>query len=136
MPEIILFQDPVARAVSYLSGWVPVEAGPFIDVPAGWRWGDLLVTVVDTGGSGERDIVLDDVRLTVEVSDKSSVRASEVARTLHGLIRAWPEHENGVRFLRTLSRPTFQADGETRTPGYAFTVELSFRAAPFVFESL
>lgn len=136
MPEIILFQDPTLRASSYLGTFIPVEAGPFLDVPANWSWGGLLVTVVDTGGGGERDVVLDDVMLTVAVSHPDSLRASEVARRLHGLLRQWPYEEKGVRFLRTIQRPTFQPDEETRTPGYSMTVELSFRAAPFDLTSL
>lgn len=128
MAEIILFQDPTQRAMAYLGNWVPFDAGPFLDVPADWAWDQLLVTVVDTGGRGERDVVLDDVRLTVEVSHPNAPRASEVARRLHGLVRAWPEHESGVIFLRTLQRPTFTPDDATRTPAYTFTVELSFRA--------
>lgn len=129
MPEIILFQDPIARAVAYLGKFVPEDAGPFLDVPAEWPWGDLLVTVVDVGGGGERDVVLDDVMLSVEVSCGDSIRASDVARRLHGLLRQWPYEEKGVRFLRTIQRPTFQPDEETRTPGYSMTVELSFRAS-------
>lgn len=136
LPEIMLFQDPTTRAASYLGKFVPVEAGPFLDVPAEWRWGDLLVAVVDTGGGGEHDVVLDDVMLTVSVSHEDSVRASEVARRLHGLLRQWPYEESGVRFLRTIQRPTFDPDEETRTPGYSMTVELSFRAAPFNLTSL
>ena len=136
MPEIILFQDPITRAVSYLGKFVPVESGPFLDVPAEWSWGDLLVTVVDVGGSGERDVVFDDAMLSVEVSCGDSLRASEVARRLHGLLRQWPYEEQGVRFLRTIQRPTFQPDEDTRTPGYSMTVELSFRAAPFDLTSL
>ena len=128
MAEIIMFQDPTQRAMAYLGKWVPFDAGPFLDVPADWAWDQLLVTVVDTGGRGERDVVLDDVRLTVEVSHPDAPRASEVARRLHGLVRAWPEHERGVIFLRTLQRPTFTPDDATRTPAYTFTVELSFRA--------
>lgn len=136
MPEIILFQDPIARAVAYLGKFVPEDAGPFLDVPAEWPWGGLLVTVVDVGGGGERDVVLDDVMLSVEVSCGDSIRASDVARRLHGLLRQWPYEEMGVRFLRTIQRPTFDPDEETRTPGYSMTVELSFRAAPFDLTSL
>ena len=135
-PDVILFQDPLARAVSFLGKFVPPAAGPFLDVPADWAWGDLLVVVVDVGGSGERDVVLDDVMLSVEVSHADSLRASEVARRLHGLLRQWPYEESGVRFLRTIQRPTFEPDDETRTPGYSFTVELSFRASTTTFSSL
>lgn len=127
--DVLLFQDPTQRAMAYLGAWVPAESGPFLGVPPNWGWDQLLVTVVDTGGRGERDVVLDDARLTVEVSHPDAVRASEVARNLHAIIRQWPFEEKGVIFLRTLQRPTFQADAETRTPGYSFTVELSFRAS-------
>lgn len=136
MPEIILFQDPIERATSYLSQWVPSPAGPFFDVPADWAWSDLLVTVTDTGGAGERDVVWDDTRITVDVYHPDSIRASEVSRSLHGLVRAWPSQEKGVRFLRTLSRPTHRPDNATRTPGFFFTVELSFKASSQKFESL
>lgn len=129
MPEIILFQDPVVRTVAFLRKYVPYDAGPFMDVPPDWEWGPLLVTVVDTGGRGERDVVLDDARVTVEVSHADGMEASRVARELQGLIRQWPFEEAGVIFLRTVQRPTFQPDSETRTPGYSFTVELSFRAS-------
>lgn len=129
MVEIIRFEDPTARAMAYLGSWLPVESGPFLDVPPEWAWDQLLVTVADTGGPGERDVVLDDVRLTIEVSHPDAVEASRVARDLHGLIRAWPYQDKGVIFLRTLQRPTFTPDDETRTPGFAFTVELSFRAS-------
>lgn len=127
--DVLMFQDPTQRAMAYLGAWLPAEAGPFLDVPPEWAWDQLLVTVVDTGGRGERDVVLDDARLTVEVSHPDAVRASEVARKLHAIIRQWPFEEKGVIFLRTVQRPTFQPDSETRTPGYSFTVELSFRAS-------
>jgi hypothetical protein len=128
MPKVIVPADPVARAVSYLSQFVPFEAGPFPDVPAKWKWDSLLVVVVDTGGAGSRGVVLDDCRLTVEVSHPDSVEASRVCREIHGLLRAWGEIETGVQFLRTIQRPTYDADDETRTPAYTTTVELTFRA--------
>lgn len=128
MPKVIVPADPVARAVSYLSPFVPVDSGPFMDVPATWKWDGLLVVVVDTGGAGSRDVVLDDVRLTVEVSHPDSVTASEKCREIHGLLRAWGSMEPGVQFLGTIQRPTYTPDDETRTPAYTTTVELTFRA--------
>jgi len=136
MPEILLFQDPIARAISYLSQWVPASAGPHLDIPPKWKWGPLLVTVTDTGGPGEKDVVLDQARVTVDVYHEDSERASDVARKLHGLIRAWHTQENGVRFLTTLTRPTYRPEDATGTPGFFFTVELLFKAAPFEFNSL
>ena len=83
---------------------------------------------MDTGGAGERDVVLDDVRLTVEVSHPDSVEASLWCRNIHGLLRAWQGAEPGVYWGRTNQRPTYTPDDETRTPAYTTTVELSFRA--------
>lgn len=129
--EIVKLQDPVARAIAYVRPFIPAGGEIHMDVPARWAWDRLLVVVSDTGGRGERDVVLDDVRLTTTVFHPDSVAASESARNLHGLLRQWPYQESGVRFLRTLTRPTFDPDGATRTPGYTSTVELSFKAAQF-----
>lgn len=124
--EITVPQDPVVRALSYLTPYL--DAVPQPEVPANWEWGPLLVVVTDTGGAGERDVVLDDARLTVEVSHQDSVIASETCRRIHGLLRAWQGQEPGVYWLRTLQRPTYTPDEQTRTPAYTTTVELSFRA--------
>lgn len=130
MVEIIRLQDPVARAVEYLGLFVPYDAGPFMEVPPGWDWTQLLVTVVDVGGDGERDVVLDDARLMVEVSSPDSIEASEWCRDLHGLLRFWRSNDptRTVTFLKTVQRPTFMPDDVTRTPGYSTIVDLSFRA--------
>lgn len=128
MVEVIRLQDPVARTVEYLGFFVPTESGPFMDVPTGWAWDDLLVTVVDVGGGGERDVVLDDARLMVEVSHPDSVAASEWCRDIHGLLRHWRDSDPTVTFLRTVQRPTYSPDDATRTPAYSTIVDLSFRA--------
>ena len=130
MVEIIRLQDPVARAVEYLGLFVPHESGPFLDVPDDWTWNKLLVTVVDVGGDGERDVVLDDARLIVEVSHPDSIKASEWCRNIHGLLRHWRSNDptRTVTFLRTVQRPTWSPDDATRTPAYSTIVDLSFRA--------
>lgn len=128
MVEILTFQDPVIRALDYLRDYVD---GTLVgEVPYDWDWerNEILVVVTDTGGAGERDVVLDDTWLTLSVGHPDSVVASEQAGVVHGLLRAWPYEESGVRFLRTIQRPTFVADSETRYPSYEMTVELSFRA--------
>ena len=130
MAEFIRLQDPVARTIKYLGFFVPKTAGPFLQVPANWAWDDLLVTVTDVGGDGERRIAFDDVRLMIEVWHPDSVTASEWCRDLHGLLRSWRDHDptKTVIFLRTTQRPTFMPDEATRTPGYFTIVDLSFRA--------
>ena len=130
MTQFLRLQDPVARTIEYLGFFVPKEAGPFLEVPPGWSWKNLLVTVTDVGGDGERDVVLDDTRLMVEVWHPDSVIASEWCRDIHGLLRSWREHDQTktVSFLRTVQRPTFLPDEATRTPGYFTIVDLSFRA--------
>lgn len=130
MAQIIRLQDPVARVIEYLGSFVPETAGPFLQVPANWVWDDLLVTITDVGGDGERHVVLDDARLMVEVWHPDSMVASGWCRDLHGLIRAWRDHDatKTVTFLRTVQRPTFMPDEATRTPGFFTIVDLSFRA--------
>ena len=130
MAQFLRLQDPVARANEYLGFFVPKTAGPFLEIPSGWDWKSLLVTVTDVGGDGERDVVLDDARLMVEVWHPDSVTASEWCRDLHGLLRSWRDNDTTktVTFLRTIQRPTFKPDDATRTPGYFTIVDLSFRA--------
>jgi hypothetical protein len=130
MVEIIRLQDPVARAVEYLGFFVPHESGPFLDVPPDWEWGKLLVTVADVGGEGERDVVLDDARLMVEVSHEDSLEASHWCRNIHGLLKHWRANDptRTVSFLKTVQRPTYTPDDESRTPAYSTIVDLSFRA--------
>lgn len=130
MAQVVILTDPVARAITFLAPYLPEPSGPYLDVPSGWDWSsqDPLVIVTDTGGAGERDVVLDDVRLTLEVSHPDSVMASRVCRELHGLMRQWQSLEPGVYWGRTIQRPTYSPDEETRTPSYSATVELTFRA--------
>jgi hypothetical protein len=127
VPKIILLEDPVARTIEYLRPYVPVSAGPFLDVPEGWDWdaGELLVTVADVGGTGERDVALDDVRLMVEVAHEDSLKASRVCREIHGLLRAWRDRRP-VQFIRTVQRPTYTPNGDN--PSFTTIVELAFRA--------
>src|SRR5699024_6456741 len=130
MAQIIRLQDPVARVIEYLGSFVPETAGPFLQVPANWACDDLLVTVADVGGDGERHVVLDDARLMVELWPPDAVVASGLWRDLHGLIRSWRDHvaTKSVTSLRTAQRPTFMPDEAARTPGFFTTVDLTFRA--------
>ena len=123
--QIIRFQDPALRLIGYLARFYP-DARP--DVPAEWGWDAQLVVITDVGGSGEYDVALDEAILTVEVSDPDQLEASETARTIHGLIRAWQDQEPGVYWRRTIQRPTYQPDEETRVPAYVLTVAVAFRA--------
>lgn len=126
MPEIILPVDPVALTLEYLNPFFP-DAVVGMDVPSDWAWGALLIVVTDVGGDGMRDIILDDVNLMIEVSHEDSVTASETARKIHGLLRAWTWTNRAVYWRRTLQRPTYMPDEETETPAYSLTVSLTFR---------
>src|SRR5690625_232365 len=130
MAEFIRLQDPVARTVEYLGSFIPKTAGPFLQVPANWAWDDLLVTVTDVGGEGERRRVLDDGRLMIEMWHPASVTPSPWCRDLHALIRSGRGRDESkpVTFLRTTQRPTFMPDEATRTPGYFTLLDLTFRA--------
>lgn len=125
MTAIIRLRDPVIEAIRYLSRWFP-DVQP--EVPPGWAWDRELVTVQDAGGSGEYDVVLDDVMLSVMVADVSQELASEKARTVHGLLRRWSAEHSGVTFRDTIQRPTYDPDPDTRAPAYTMTVRLVLRA--------
>ena len=78
MVDVLLSQDPILRARSFLKRYFPrVE----MQVPHGWTWRSTLIVLRDGGGAGEYDRVLSDARLTVEVSDPSVKVASGLAPT-------------------------------------------------------
>lgn len=124
MVEILRLQDPVLATIAYLAPWF-ADAQP--EVPPGWDYARPLVVVQDAGGTGERDVVLDDVMIHVRVYAPTQTQASQIARDVHGLLRRWPEEHSRVAWDGTIQRPTYDPDDETRTPGYSFTVRLIFR---------
>lgn len=127
MATVVVFPDPVERAIGYLSTFFPLETWISQDVPADRA--DEMIIVTDTGGAGVYDHVFDETRLTVDVWAKDSPRASEIARTVYALLRAWQEQEPGVYRRQGWSRPRYFPDDETRIPRYVMTVQLSFRGA-------
>lgn len=125
MTEIIRGRDPQIEAIKYLSRWFPTIQP---ETPAGWSWEGLLVVVQDAGGSGDYDVVLDDVMLQFFVSHPDQETASINARDLHGLVKRWGLEHSGVSFRDTIQRPTYDPDPDTGTPAYTMTVRLVFRA--------
>lgn len=123
--EVIMFPDPVAAAISFLTAYLPASVWVAQDVPANRPV--ELVTVTDTGGAGTYDHVLDETRLTLDVWAADSIRASELARTIYALMWAWPGIGQGVYRRQGWSRPAYLPDSETRIPRYVLTVTLSFR---------
>lgn len=123
--EILRLHDPVISTIAFLGQYFENVRD---SVPYQFDWRSPLVVVTDAGGTGERDVVLDDVILSFRVFDKDKFTASERARTIHGLLRAWPDLYPDVTWNGTVQRPTFDPDDETRTPGYSFSVRLIFRA--------
>lgn len=124
--HIVRFPDVQARTIGWLRQFFPAaEIRP--EPPPGWRWDRLLITVTDVGGPGARDVVMDDVTVTVEVSHPDQAAASAVAQQVYGLLREWPYHQAGVYFRGTVQRPTWWPEDETRTPLYKLTCRLAFR---------
>jgi hypothetical protein len=126
--QIIRFPDPFQEARDYLAE----QTGH----PVGYALPDAytatsgpFIRITDTGGPGARDVVLEDVRLTVDVWANPRGKASEIARTAYGVLQMWPYQEPGVFWRGTVSRPAFYPD-ETRIPRYVMTVNLAFRGAP------
>ena len=126
MVQIITYPDPQKRTIAWLKQFYPTAAiRP--EVPAGWAWNKLLITVADVGGRGATDVAFDEVRVTIEVSHPDQGEASRVAQQVYGLMRVWPQWENGVYFRGTVQRPTWWPDDDTRTPLYKLTLLLAFR---------
>ena len=124
---VVLFPDPVARAIAWLGKFFPLSTWISQDEPAN-RANEMII-ITDTGGAGVYDVVFDETRLTVDVWAQDSVRASEMARTVYALLRAWPGQERDVYMRRGWSRPRYFPDDETRIPRYVLTVQLAFRGA-------
>lgn len=125
--EIIRPVDPVAKAIKYLQPLFP-DAKVTLFPPPDWEWNKPLITVTDVGGMGMHDYVMDNVFLHFMVSMEDSSEASEVARTLLGLLRAWAFLPHGVYWKQVIQRPTFTPDEESEVPAYTLTVSLDFRA--------
>ena len=128
MVQIVQGHDGALRAIAYLARFFGDAVQP--EVPANVDWSTLsepLIVVVETGGPGLRDVVFDDVRLSVEVFAVEQHVASERAHEVRGLLRAWPGQEAGVYFMGEIMRPIFQPHEPSRTPGYLMTVSMSFR---------
>lgn len=123
------FDDPVVRAVEYLSSYVRrVVAGE----PDGsdYDQDELIVIVQDGGGAGEYAYQLSDTRLTFEVRAGDRGLAAETATLVDALIRDWPYRAGGVYYRGALSRPTFSPEADRRIPAYVWTVNFAFRGHP------
>lgn len=123
------FDDPVVRAVEYLSSYVRrVVAGE----PDGSDYDpdELIVIVQDGGGAGEYAYQLSDTRLTFEVRAGDRGLAAETATLVDALIRDWPYRAGGVYYRGALSRPTFSPEADRRIPAYVWTVNFAFRGHP------
>ena len=114
--------------------WFP-DATVGTDIPARWNWvqpaGQLIVATI-VGGMGIRDHGFDDVRVTFEVYDQDVDAANTTARHLYGLVREWQHEASGVFYRGNILRPVYHPYGggagePSFTPGYWFTVELTFR---------
>ena len=123
------FDDPVVRAVEYLSSYVRrVVAGE----PDGSDYDpdELIVIVQDGGGAGEYAYQLSDTRLTFEGRAGDRGLAAETATLVDALIRDWPYRAGGVYYRGALSRPTFSPEADRRIPAYVWTVNFAFRGHP------
>lgn len=123
--RIIRFPDPFEAARDYLRQGAQAPAGFALPDDYTARSGPFL-KIHDTGGPGAYGIAFEEVRLTVEVWASSRGQASELARTVYGLLRQWPQVDARVRWRSTVGRPQFYPD-ETRIPRYVLTVALGFR---------
>lgn len=127
MTEIIRFPDPFEAARDYLRARTGYGAG--FALPADYTASSApFLKIDDTGGPGAYGIALEEVRLTVEVWASSRGKASEIARTVYGLLRQWPQEDARVRWRSTVGRPQYYPD-DTRIPRYVLTVAIAFRGA-------
>jgi len=128
MPTIVVFPDVPALVIAYLQQYFPAATVVGMNVPEGWEWDDLLIVVVDTGGPGEKAVILDESYITVTVSHPDAAEASDTARVVHGLLKNLPYSNTAVRWVESVQRPTFEADDKEEAPAYSMTVAVTSRA--------
>lgn len=103
------------------------------DIPSNWDWSSpesQLIVLTVVGGQGIREYAFDDARVTFEVYDTNVDDASTTTRHLYGHALA---DQLGGLYRGTVLRPVYHpygggADNPALTPGYWFTVELTFRS--------
>lgn len=126
--QVFRFPDPYQAARDYLKATTGHEVG--YTLPGDYtEASDPFLRITDTGGAGVRDVVIEDVRLTVDVWAPARGQASEIARTVYAVLQRWPYQDPGVYWRGTVSRPQYYPD-ETRIPRYVLTVSLAFRGEP------
>jgi hypothetical protein len=132
---VIIPADIEVTIIRAVRGWFP-DATVSTDIPHGWDWttptGQLIIATV-IGGMGIREYAFDDARVTFEVYDTNVDEASTTARHLYGRVREWHHNQSGVFYRGDILRPVYHPYGgdpgePSFTPGYWFTVELTFRS--------
>ncbi|WP_058234119.1 hypothetical protein [Devriesea agamarum] len=118
---MIIFPDPVAIVISYLSQHLDAQ---YSQDPRPDDFRGLYISVVDSGGTLYEQ-VFDDVRITVECSHEDADAASLAARTVDALLREWGAQEG--RWLNVMSRPRYTPDPDLRIPIFQLTHTLRFR---------
>ena len=133
--SVTVFPDQVALTTDYLNQHLPhalAAVGPDGDVVVSSQVPvdrpPLLVRVQDSGGQ-LRDVAHETALLAVQCWAPTDVAATDLARAVTGLLRAWPTDPTSGRQVTvvTCSRPYFFPDPDTSNPRYQATVEVTCR---------
>lgn len=132
MAELIISADVEGAAVGFLRAGLAARgktATVATKVPA--TMPATMVRVSLTGGT-RQNMVTDRPQLSVEVWAATSVTASDVARTAHGLMHSAAASVVGgvwVRRVEEVGGVQFFPDPDTAAPRYQFTVRWHVRPA-------
>lgn len=129
MSDLFIVVDAGVETRKFISSVLP---GTTVSrqIPSNWDFqtDKTLVLFTVAGGGSMRDLVLDPVLITVDVSNKSAQVASEAARKLHAHFMTWPDSHDRVLKVKSLTRPFDYPHEDLRTPTYTFTLSAVFKA--------
>lgn len=115
-------------------GWLgPLlgEDGIRVDIapPRGWEYKYPLVEIRDAGGPGARNAVLDQRRISFEVTAPTRVEAMDLVHRVRDLLLldAPPPSTSWLHEADTAA-PTFVASEDDRAARYVYTVRILVRA--------
>lgn len=125
---IVIFPDPVAKAISYLSLFYDNVLG---EEPDGPDYNPTVphILVGDGGGPGVRSHSLLDARLIFDIRCTDRAVASDTSQAVAATLRDWEFQDSSVTLLGG-DTPKYSPDADRRLPAYLFTFTFAFRGQP------
>lgn len=119
------FPDPVVLLRAFVTTFTAVKV--VTEIPDDWDYQKPIVHVVDSGGPGVRDHVMDQRRVTFRVSAPRRSDAKELADLIREKIH---NHTGGQWYwISDTAAPAFWPDDAVGKPRYVYTARIDVRRA-------